>query len=178
MNFEQEYLDACARGTDINEHLPTLSRLTSECEHVTEMGVCTGQSTRAFLRHDVEYIGYDYVVQPGIFEFFESAKDSGRRVTFHQKSTLDIEIEPTDLLFIDTLHTYEQLKKELELHANKAKKYLVFHDTTLFEYVDEPAPGGTGLWPAIEEFLEKNPHWEIKERYTNNNGLTVLRRIN
>lgn len=31
-----------------------------------------------------------------------------------------------------------------------------------------------GLWPAIDEFLANNPTWKIKERFTNNNGLTIL----
>ena len=34
-----------------------------------------------------------------------------------------------------------------------------------------------GLWPAIEEFLSFNRNWTIKERYTNNNGLTILEKI-
>ena len=34
-----------------------------------------------------------------------------------------------------------------------------------------------GLWPAVEEFLENNTNWKIKERYTNNNGLTILEKI-
>lgn len=174
--FEQEYLDACAIDSDINEHLPTLSRLASECEHVTEMGIRTGVSTKAFLRHDLTYVGYD-IADYGVSNYFENAKKLGRDVTFHKASVLEITIEPTDLLFIDTLHHYEQLKEELRLHADKAKKYIVFHDTTLFENVNEGG-GGRGLWPAIEEFLAEHPEWEIKERYTNNNGLTVLRRIN
>jgi hypothetical protein len=33
-----------------------------------------------------------------------------------------------------------------------------------------------GLWPAIEEFLEKNKQWYIVEKRSNNNGLTVLGR--
>ena len=33
-----------------------------------------------------------------------------------------------------------------------------------------------GLWPAIAEFVENNPEWYIKERFTNNNGLTILAR--
>ena len=53
MNFEKEYQDACDKDTDIHEHLPTISVLTSECNHVTELGVGWAQSTRAFLRHDV-----------------------------------------------------------------------------------------------------------------------------
>ena len=33
-----------------------------------------------------------------------------------------------------------------------------------------------GLWPAVEQFLEWNPQWELVVRRANNNGLTVLRR--
>lgn len=177
MDFEAEYQSACSRGTDIHEHLPTLSRLTSECSHVIEMGICTGQSTRAFLRHDVEYIGYDIHLQPGITDYFEDALKSGRRVRYHVADTKTFTIQETDLLFIDTAHNYDQLKEELRLHAHMVKKYIVFHDTTTFEHRDENG-AGPGLWPAIQEFLDAHSEWGIKERYTNNNGLTVLRRIN
>jgi hypothetical protein len=34
-----------------------------------------------------------------------------------------------------------------------------------------------GLWPAVEEFLIDHPEWRLKERFTNNNGLTVLERV-
>ena len=33
-----------------------------------------------------------------------------------------------------------------------------------------------GLWPAVTEFLETHPEWYLKERFTNNNGLTILAR--
>jgi hypothetical protein len=35
-----------------------------------------------------------------------------------------------------------------------------------------------GLWNAVLDFLdtEKGKFWEIKERFTNNNGLTILER--
>jgi hypothetical protein len=33
-----------------------------------------------------------------------------------------------------------------------------------------------GLGKAINEFLELNPEWEVFEKYTNNNGLTILKR--
>ena len=173
MNFEQEYLDACNRSTDINEHLPTLSDLTSECTHVTELGVGWAQSTRAFLRHDIEMHSYEYMPQPGIKEYFQEARDSGRDVTLHIADTRKIEIEPTDFLFVDSLHIYEQVQKELELHADKAKKYIGFHDTTSFEHSGEF--GGRGIWPAIQEFMDTHPEWQLLKRYTNNNGLTILK---
>jgi hypothetical protein len=34
-----------------------------------------------------------------------------------------------------------------------------------------------GLWPAVVLFLEMHPEWRVKERFTNNNGLTVLERV-
>ena len=58
----------------------------------------------------------------------------------------------------------------------KSRKYIIFHDTTSFEF--SGMNGDTiGLWPAIEEFMNDNPHWIIAERFYNNNGLTILKRI-
>ena len=175
MDFEKEYVDACNRSTDINEHLPLLSELTSQCKHVTELGVGWAQSTRAFLRHDITLHSYEYMPQPGIVEFFADAKSSGRNVHLHIDDTRKVEIEPTDLLFVDSLHIYEQVQKELELHADKAKKFIAFHDTTSFENQGEF--GGRGIWPAIQEFMDSHPEWQMIERRTNNNGLTVLKRV-
>ena len=56
----------------------------------------------------------------------------------------------------------------------------MFHDTETFGYKDEEEADGSkkpqGLMPAINEFLEENPHWEILEQIPINNGLTVLKR--
>ena len=175
MDFEKEYQDACVRDTDIHEHLPTISSLTSECKHVTELGVGWAQSTRAFLRHDVELHSYEFMPQPGIREFFEEAKNAGRNVTLHVDDTRKVEIAETDLMLVDSLHIYEQVQKELELHAGKVRKYLLFHDTTLF--ADRGEFGGKGIWPAIQEFMDSHPEWQLVERRTNNNGLTILKRV-
>lgn len=175
MNFEKEYQDACARDTDIHEHLPIISELTSQCNHVTELGVGWAQSTRAFLRHNIELHSYEFMPQPGIVEFFEQAKNAGRNVTLHIDDTRKVEIAETDLLFVDSLHIYEQVQKELELHAGKARKYIGFHDTTT--YADNGEFGGRGIWPAIQEFIDAHPEWQLVERRTNNNGLTILKRV-
>ena len=79
-----------------------------------------------------------------------------------------------DLLFIDTLHDYEQLKEELFVHAHKVRKYIVLHATTTFGQAGE-TPGRRGLWPAVEEFLALGT-FHVKERYDNNHGLTILER--
>jgi hypothetical protein len=175
MDFEKEYQDACAKDTDIHEHLPVLSELTSQCTHVTELGVGWAQSTRAFLRHDIELHSYEFMPQPGIREFFEEAKNAGRNVTLHVDDTRKVDIAETDLLFVDSLHIYEQVQKELELHAGKARKFIGFHDTTT--YADNGEFGGRGIWPAIQEFIDSHPEWQLVERRTNNNGLTILKRL-
>ena len=175
MDFEKEYLDACERDTDIHEHLPIISELTSQCNHVTELGVGWAQSTRAFLRHNVELHSYEFMPLPGIREFFDEAKNAGRNVTLHVDDTRKVEIAETDLMLVDSLHIYEQVQKELELHAGKVRKYLLFHDTTLF--ADRGEFGGKGIWPAIQEFIDSHSEWQLVERRHNNNGLTILKRV-
>jgi cephalosporin hydroxylase len=169
--------------SDIVEHLPTLKRYAEECEHITEMGVRWVVSTYALMMgrpKKLISIDIDSVEKHGtrISDLVQLGKSVNTNFNFVIGDTRKIEIEETDLLFIDTLHNYNQLKIELDLHGNKAKKYLIFHDTTLFEYRDEMPDGvqTPGLWPAIEEFLEKNKQWEILERYRNNCGLTILKR--
>jgi len=175
MNYEIEYMDACIRITDIHEHLPVLSKLTEECKHVTELGVGWAQSTRAFLRHDIEMHSYEFDPLPGVVDYFVAARKGGRDVKLHIADTRKVTIQETDLLLVDSLHIYEQVKEELRLHADKARKYIVFHDTTSFEFNGEF--GGKGIWPAIQEFIDTHPEWEMIERRTNNNGLTVLKRV-
>ena len=172
--INEQYEFQCKRNSDINEHLPTLKKYSEECDHITEMGVRDVVSTWAFLMGEPKkLISYD-INQMDEKIILDAIKDTDIEFKFILSDTTKIEIEETDLLFIDTLHTYEQLKVELELHGNKSKKYIIFHDTTLFGYRGER--GDIGLNPAIEEFIEKNPHWSKHEVFTNCCGLTILKR--
>jgi hypothetical protein len=175
--FELEYEWAVKNRSDINENVHILYNLAKECETVVEMGVRTGVSTRAFLNTDVKLISFDIVLNPKVQELFSLAKKHGKDVQYIKEDVLNIEIDEVDLLFIDTLHTYEQLKRELKLHGNKAKKYLAFHDTYTFGLVGEDGRDRKGLLTAILEFISDNPHWKIKTHKTNNNGMTVLERV-
>ena len=162
---------------DIGEHLPTLKRYAEQCEHITEMGMRFGASTSAFmLANPKTFISYDIDLDRQlVIDCNDYAKKNGIDFRFIQQDVLTVEIEETDLLFIDTLHNYEQLKEELSLHGNKSRKYLIFHDTVSFGHSNETGVG-IGLVPAIKEFVELNPHWQIKEMFYNNNGLLILER--
>ena len=70
------------------------------------MGVRTGVSTRAFLNTNVQLISFDLQLDPQVNKLFELAKNNGKKVQYIIDDVLKIEIEETDLLFIDTLHTY------------------------------------------------------------------------
>lgn len=160
---------------DICEHLDTLYEYAKKCAHITEMGFRNGTSFTAFLMgQPKKLITYDIVFPSGSYDYFDKMKGE-TEIHMLQCSTLDCLIEETDLLFIDTLHTYDQLHKELTLHGNMARKYIILHDTETFGYEGENKRK-PGLWQAVNEFLHDNNQWSIKEHFKNNNGLTILER--
>ena len=176
--------------SDINEHLETLYNLGKECSHITEMGVRWVSSTWPLVySNPKKMISYDILKNPNITEVINLCNEYSINYSFEEKDVLQLEIEPTELLFIDTLHTYNQLIKELEIHSNKVLKYIVLHDTEHFGRVDEvvyqhasnvikEAPSTkAGLMTAVEDFLltELGQSWELFRVYKNNNGLTVLK---
>lgn len=83
-------------------------------------------------------------------------------------------MEETDLLMIDSLHTYAHAAAEMAMHHHRVRRYIVLHDTETFGQRGED--GGLGLWPAVEEFLAVHPEWRIRNRFYHDNGLTVLER--
>lgn len=168
------FVAAVRAPSDINEHLPLLRKLASEVETVVEMGVRCGVSTRAFLAaRPKRMVSID--VNPAPPEL--TALASGLPWEFRRDSSLTAEPIDCDLLFIDTLHTAEQLRRELERHAARVRRYIVLHDTETFGLHGEG--GGDGLLKAVSEFLQAHPaEWDIHIHRKNNNGLTVLKRWN
>lgn len=176
MTIDDLYRQALQTPSDICEHLERLRQLGARCEHITEFGVRTGVSTIAWaVARPKILVCYDISRYAELDAIERAAKETGVSFSFHEKDVLATDIEPTDLLFIDTLHTYDQLRAELAKHASQARKYLVFHDTETFGESGE-VEGTRGLWPAVEEFLAAKPEWMLREKRVNNNGLTVLAR--
>jgi len=182
MNIEEKLNSLINTPSDINEHLPTLYKYAKDSETITEFGVRWIVSTWAFLaanpkkltsvdiRHPSEY-------NSNIDEVYEESLNNNVKFEFIQADTREIEIEECDLLFIDTFHVYDLLKEELNKHSCKVKKYIILHDTMLFAETGEDG-FSRGLKYAIDEFLQENYNWKIREVFTNNNGLTILERQN
>lgn len=191
MTILTEYARVRDTPSDINQHLSILRDYAWNQEHVTEMGVRGVISTWALLAGlPQRMISYD-IVHVDTSLVSEHAASAGIEYEFRRADVLLMNvIEETDLLFIDTLHTYAQLRGELAKHAERVKKngVIILHDTTTYAHTDEvmyshASPlaratyhGKAGLIPAIEEFLDSNKKWRAELTRQNNNGLTVLRR--
>jgi hypothetical protein len=191
--------------SDINEHLPTLSKYASECNSVFETGVRGCVSSWAFA-HGLLTSSRDGVAKTlfmndicvcDINLLLNVTQGLPIRVSYEWKNNLELnfaEGQTYDLTFIDTWHVYGQLKRELAKFAPITNKYIIMHDTTVDEWNGETIRMGMnadeqsrisgfpleeinrGLWPAVEEFLTANPDWVLHERFYNNNGLTILRK--
>jgi len=194
----KEYREFCITKSEINEHLPTLYSLAKEVNSIVELGVCYGKSTRALLASGTKLRSYDVWTEPRVLQLFEYSKNIGNDVEYIQKNSVKTEIEECEMLFIDSWHHYYQLRKELKLHSDKVKKYIVLHDTvscgssgedwkswgngsqtqyeTLCNDLDTDKIDNIGINSAIFEFLSDHPEWNVKKHYKNNNGLTVLQK--
>jgi hypothetical protein len=189
------------RTSDINEHLPTLLRYATQCSSVVEFGVRGGASTSALLlglmtdgTTPKKYIGVDISDCPITQTFSDACKDTCIEYTFIKHDSATVDIPTVDLLFIDSWHIYGHLKRELARNVSRVNKFIILHDTTVDEWAGESIRNGwniaqqskdtgypqheicAGLWPAVHEFLHTYAdEWELCERFTNNNGLTILR---
>lgn len=213
IKIKKKFDTLCNTKSDINEHLITLSNYASKCNSVTEFGVRSCVSTYAFIHSllsdndnnynislSKSYTGVDIKKHDNIIEIENICNENNINFSFIEDNDLNIKIENTDLLFIDSWHCYGQLIRELELHHKNVNKYIIIHDTSIDEFNSEIVriPGRwskpnyfeiikksgfnkyeltTGLWPAVINFLKLNKEWKFKERFTNNNGLTILEKI-
>lgn len=171
-------------GSDIVLHLPVLEYYASLCDHVTEFGTRGGESTVALISGCKGQVCSFDIQKSEIVDVLSSTKlpcESWRFFELDTGATQGSEVVgPTDMLFIDTLHTYDHVTKELSIHGRKATKYLAFHDT--FTCGDRDISGynpyAKGILPAIHEFLERFPG-EYRTAYKTDvcNGLWILEKL-
>lgn len=199
---KNKYIHLCKSKSDINEHLPTLYNYATNCESVFETGVRGVVSSWALTygllnnNKDKKTIFLNDISPCNINELLENTKSLNIEINYKWINNLDLDLhENYDLTFIDTWHIYGQLKRELNKFSKITNKYIIMHDTTVDEWEGETRRMhwdaekqsletgfsveeiNKGLWPAIEEFVRDNKNWVIAERFTNNNGLTILKRV-
>ena len=204
MDIIKEHFQKLCNTTpsDINEHLPTLYNYASNCESIIELGVRESVSSWAFVygllnnNSDKKKILLNDINSCDIAKLLAATENLNIDIKYEWKNDLELEItENVDMTFIDTWHVYAQLKRELDKFSVFTNKYIIMHDTTVDEIYGETLRCGwnpieqsentgfpveeiiCGLGKAIVDFLNENPNWKILEKYTNNNGLTILTKI-
>ena len=201
-SVQTKFITLINNRSDINEHLITLAKYASICESVFETGVRGCVSSWAFAygllnnNSSKKKLFLNDIEHCDITLLLNTTEKLPISIEYEFINNLKLELkEKYDLTFIDTWHVYGQLKRELEKFAPNTNKYIIMHDTTVDEWqgetirmkldanqqsIDSGFPLeeiNKGIWPAISEFLDTNKDWVLLERYTNNNGLTILQRI-
>ena len=170
------------------------------CNSIIELGTRDLVSTWGLLhglKRGSSYTGIDLVLPEGDALLLAQEIATNRGIDFNFIVQNDLSIDPSsigevDMIFIDALHTYAHVTCELHLFAPLAKRYLVLHDTSWpwgvmddfvysgnrSEYPEWVNKTKRGIWPAITDFLQLHQtEWYIRLRRTNNNGFTVLERV-
>jgi hypothetical protein len=190
----------CNNVSDINEHLPTLRKYASHCDSVLELGVRSCISTWALayglLENNLEKknLMVNDIDVCNVGDISLCCNEVGIKFESEWISDLELDVSERnfDMVFIDTWHVYPQLKNELNLFSKVTNKYIVMHDTDVDGIHGESVRNGNnirqesidsgyseidisiGLEKAICEFLIENSDWMLKEKFVNNNGLTIL----
>lgn len=195
MRSVQEIFDAhCGSKIATAKHLLFLCELAKECKVIWELGVNWGASSSAFLQglpRDGKLVSVDLKITPKAFELQQAA---GEKWSLIQGDSLKAELPGPlpDLIFFDSLHTYQQLYSELQRFGPKSREYLVFHDTITFAVQGADGEKGTylpqprdrsifeaethGIRLAIDAFQIANPCWDLEFHHPWGHGLLGLRR--
>lgn len=172
--LEDMYNSACKTPSDINEHVAKLKELADECEHVTDFSMRHSESTVGLLMGKPKKLVTVYPTKNQALLRLSNVASSLEGVQFQyvEGDSLGVEIEETDLLFLDTIHTADHLLKELNKHAAKVRRWIVVHDTQIYGEVGEN--GRKGVLAGLRDFMRDNPRWSVYYHASHNNGLTVL----
>lgn len=154
---------------DSPDRFDTYTRYAQQVDRIVEFGVYTGLSTCAWLAGNPKYLR-SYDITDGnltvLPELTRHAQEHNIDFEFNLGNSLEIDIEPCDLLFIDTVHKRPHCLAELERHADLVSQYILLHDSS----------ARPGVFEAVIIFLHKNREWHIVEHCNQGSGLLVLER--
>lgn len=192
-SVKEFYELAAATPTAITDHLPTLRYYAGRCSVAGEFGVKRGASSSALLMGASVVYSWD-IKETAEARHLETL--AGQRWHYAIGDSRSIPKEhfpPMELLFIDSLHTYAQVRAELNRAMDHVSKYLIFHDTVTFGSVGAQEETGQQQWnysehhgqsvpmehlgimPAILEFMSQRPQWRVLQHDANSHGLLILR---
>lgn len=173
-SLQEIYDELKANERDLNLHMDRLCELATGLDHVTEIAN-RREPTVAFLKAaPKKFVSYNserdsytasaLALIKNSDEWFEgSDEDNTQKIP---------EIEETDLLFIDSEHTYARLREELNKYYLSCRRYIVVHDTDIYGATGQDS--NPGLLFALQEFCRLHPEWSVIEHTSLQYGLTIL----
>lgn len=165
-----------AHGVDYCQIHDAIKKYMKECKSYMELGTHQGgtasiamlvKPNRVFLV-DMDMSRYRKFLAPIAQEWCD--KNNIELIVKEADSTSIGTINMTDMLVIDSYHHPEHMKKELNLHGNNVRKYIIAHDTSI---VNNKA--NDSLYQTMKQFADANG-WEVIERGTTNVGYTVIKK--
>jgi|TARA_Y100000389_G_scaffold102563_1_gene99407 hypothetical protein len=161
----------------INELLPVIRLFVSQnnIKTAAEFGTAQCRVSSALLLGGIKKLFSVDIVKDKAVDHFETlCIEESFEFEFNLIDSAKYDLPKVDLLFIDSLHNRDHLKKELQNH-NKVDRFIMLHDTETFK---EEGDKGDGLQYEVEDFLNNNNNWKIKYQFVHNNGMTVLEKSN
>lgn len=166
--IEEKYQELLKIESDVNLHFPLIRRSVEKGDRVVELGVRECVSTWALLASRPASLTSIDVISPPettLKIVKDAAKKEGIQFDFVECDSTMAILPPFDVLFIDTLHLYSHIIKELWRHSEKTRKRIVFHDSNIPE-----------VRACIQDFLY-NTNWRFEEESPERTGLMVVKRV-
>ena len=148
-------LQSDAHGPDYMLVHDEIGKRLRGCDSYTEFGINQGATLAVAMLENIATVrAYDiklgwYTQAASLFEKYAAKHLIDYKAA--EIDTLDCVIDPVDVLYIDTLHEYDHLTKELARHGDKANRFIIFHDTFA-----QPE-----LKRAVRQYIEAHDEWSI-----------------
>lgn len=178
------------------EHVCVIASVASKCSTAVEFGVRRGVSSvslayglssskskhRKLTSYDIQEPSFKWS------QFENYCKDAKVEIEFHIENSRKIAIPRTDILFIDSFHSYSHFMEEIRIHESKASKFIIMHDsskTGTYGLKDQDSGydqdhdyhkyDKQGMYNAAIDFERKYGHrWEVFYHSNVGEGLTVF----
>lgn len=169
---------------NINRNIQNFCMLkyASRVKHVSIIGCGSGLSLLTAIAAKPEKICLYNNVNQDVAQFQDICNSEGIEFQFQVMDSLAFPsvIQPTDLLYLDTIHEGHIKSSELRLHGDKVSRYILIPNT--YTNAHDPQSGTTlpnniqpcGLIHGINTFINESPSWHIWEHLYYEPGLTVL----
>lgn len=176
--LDEMYNTVCRTSGPLSKHCPKIYEIAKKCHHITELAIKTDEVAISIL-----------ATKPSKFHIYRENKapleeikkkiekivPKNTELKLYLGQSLDLQIELTDMLVINTFHAATRLKTELLKHAGNVNRYIVF--PSIYAFAKRGEDGSVpGPVDAILDFIKENPEWSICYKTKRSSGIIIIER--